>query len=503
MTSRRLTTLIEDVEFNAEALAVQYDNDCQWLVALSDWQISVILSALRYAEWQSRWQLGSHTWDEIEAQISQLEYCLMAGCNVGELLDKFDTLNGYMMTLVSRFVTPEGANIAEVTEDQEIMAVCSPDVNVTCGGGGCGGGGGVGGSGGESGSDIIEQPGNTQQSGYSADYKCKAANFIVDFIIETCNGLSTITGLAFTVYEALTTTIGIVAGVPAVLGALGITAIIFTIPEWAVIALIAMVAGLLASFGATAIMALLGRIATELETNRADVICGLYNSSNTDEAKTVLDDFFNDAIDVVTVDAVPGCGEWTQDKIDQSQYWLINLITYFSTTNLLNLLFPQTEDDQTEEITNYTATTPCIDCSDEGVFDFTIDEQDWLIDEVVSVNGEYDDVNNYFWGHVEGTGTAILKIYYPTEPVTINTLRMWVYGTGQEIDIINILTADDVEGEWANAYTQVDVSTPGLEPGGFTIVEFTDLNITNKYIGIYLNRFWAGAAVDIQRVEWE
>ena len=142
MTSQRQTTLFEDAQLDADKLANEYDDECQWLVALSDWEITVILSLLRYAEWPSRWVLGSHSWDEISAKISGLEYCLMAGCNVSELIDKFDTLNGYMLTLASRFVTPEGANIAEVTEDQVLSAVCSPDVNLTVqGGGGCCGGG--------------------------------------------------------------------------------------------------------------------------------------------------------------------------------------------------------------------------------------------------------------------------------------------------------------------------------------------------------------------------
>jgi hypothetical protein len=44
----------------------------------------------------------------------------MAGCNVEELLDKFDTLNETLATLAARFVTPEEKSIAEVVEDLEL-----------------------------------------------------------------------------------------------------------------------------------------------------------------------------------------------------------------------------------------------------------------------------------------------------------------------------------------------------------------------------------------------
>lgn len=118
----------EDLVFDGEAMSSIFeDTDC-WLVALDDWEIAVILSSLRYAHWPRRWRnLGSHTWAEIEAKICGLEYCLMAGCNVGELLDKFDTLNETLLTLAGRFVTPEDKGIAEVVEDLELT--CDTTVN--------------------------------------------------------------------------------------------------------------------------------------------------------------------------------------------------------------------------------------------------------------------------------------------------------------------------------------------------------------------------------------
>jgi hypothetical protein len=111
----------EDLEFDSEAMSSIFEETDCWLVALDDWEIALVLSSLRYAHFSRRWRnLGDHTWDEIEASITQLEHCLMAGCNVGELLDKFDTLNETLTTLAGRFVTPEDKCIAEVVEDLEL-----------------------------------------------------------------------------------------------------------------------------------------------------------------------------------------------------------------------------------------------------------------------------------------------------------------------------------------------------------------------------------------------
>src|SRR4030067_2628009 len=74
----------EDLLFDASQVA-GYDEECQYLVALSDWQLTVILSALRYAHWPSRW-VDVSDFSEIQDKIHLLEHCLMSGCNVGDLI---------------------------------------------------------------------------------------------------------------------------------------------------------------------------------------------------------------------------------------------------------------------------------------------------------------------------------------------------------------------------------------------------------------------------------
>ena len=149
-----------------------------------------------------------------------------------------------------------------------------------------------------------------------------------------------------------------------------------------------------------------------------------------------------------------------------------------------------------EEMNNYTEGIDCGICSTPG-FDFTIDEQEWLIDAVNSTNGVYI-TDTCFRGTNTGSSTGKLSIYYP-ELATITSLKAWVYGTLQEVTYISVQTADDPEGTWTVEAYQEYVSTPDF----CTEVDFTGLSITQKYVKIYLNRFWSGPEVDVQRVEWE
>jgi len=106
----------EDLELDAQEMTIFEEGDC-WLVALDDWEISLILSSLRYAHWPRRWRnLGSHTWDEIEEKVCRLEYCLMAGCDISELLGKFDTLNTNLGNLSGKF-THDEKNIAQLVSE--------------------------------------------------------------------------------------------------------------------------------------------------------------------------------------------------------------------------------------------------------------------------------------------------------------------------------------------------------------------------------------------------
>jgi hypothetical protein len=84
-----------------------------YLVALDERQLSVVLSALRVAEWPTRWHTKAWEadWPPIEAWVAGLEECLMSGCDVGALTDTiqagFEQLHTDMTALVNKDVTTD------------------------------------------------------------------------------------------------------------------------------------------------------------------------------------------------------------------------------------------------------------------------------------------------------------------------------------------------------------------------------------------------------------
>jgi len=77
----------EDVAYSITGMARFEGSPC-FLVALTNWDISLIVSSLRYAHWRRRWlDIGTLTWDEVEAKVDNLERCLMSGCNIDTLIE--------------------------------------------------------------------------------------------------------------------------------------------------------------------------------------------------------------------------------------------------------------------------------------------------------------------------------------------------------------------------------------------------------------------------------
>lgn len=75
----------EDVLLDWAVMEAMFQDDECFLVVLSGWQISLIKSLLRYSHWSKRW-INVTDWDTVEASVEELEYCLMAGCSVSELI---------------------------------------------------------------------------------------------------------------------------------------------------------------------------------------------------------------------------------------------------------------------------------------------------------------------------------------------------------------------------------------------------------------------------------
>jgi hypothetical protein len=327
----------EDVEYDNAALEEKFqDTDC-WLVALDDWEISILLSSLRYAHWSRRWRsLGSLTWDEIQAKIENLEHCLMAGCNVGELLDKFDTLNINLVTnnedlveainnLSEQFIYRTGedeediakivrdtkeilrdqyydlrnlllsysekgiaqiiselpiAGISTAIENQEITSICSPDVNVevNCGSGGCSGGcdnppSQPGTEGGTPPENWTDPPENEDPE---FDRKCRVSNMMYDGLYQVINQFNK------NDLEDIITTLGVGAGVGIIAAALAIV----TGPVGFGLAVLGVVTAIALTFIGQSID--LYELLTILDTNHQSLVCALYNST---DAQSAIDDF--------------------------------------------------------------------------------------------------------------------------------------------------------------------------------------------------------------------
>lgn len=82
---KRLANYANDIQFDAQFMEEYFNSDCQWLVALTDWDLSILLSLLRYASWEARW-INHADFQEILWQVQRLEHCLMSGCQVSDLI---------------------------------------------------------------------------------------------------------------------------------------------------------------------------------------------------------------------------------------------------------------------------------------------------------------------------------------------------------------------------------------------------------------------------------
>lgn len=96
MAFKLLTSSYEDLLLDVEKLG-EYSEECQYLVALTEWQITLILSAVRYAHWQSRWQNVTGPFQGILDKIYLMEHCLMSGCKVADLV----TINRMLVAAIT------------------------------------------------------------------------------------------------------------------------------------------------------------------------------------------------------------------------------------------------------------------------------------------------------------------------------------------------------------------------------------------------------------------
>jgi len=112
----------EDVAYSAGDMSRFEDSPC-FLVSLDNWDISLILSSLRYAHWRKRWlDLGDKSWDEIQARVDGLERCLMSGCNVDALIEILQGALYYEGKGIAQIISEGGAAGANSVTLSEVVS---------------------------------------------------------------------------------------------------------------------------------------------------------------------------------------------------------------------------------------------------------------------------------------------------------------------------------------------------------------------------------------------
>lgn len=76
----------DDVLFDWGAMKSIETGTC-YLVALTDFQIGLLLSVVRYASWRTRWVNAPEDFGLVTDMVKELEHCLMSGCNVDLLIE--------------------------------------------------------------------------------------------------------------------------------------------------------------------------------------------------------------------------------------------------------------------------------------------------------------------------------------------------------------------------------------------------------------------------------
>ena len=251
------------------------EHNCSCLVRfLSSRTIDLALSALRIAEWWQRWHdvedEDDPNWAIAREYITTAEHELMADCSgLGEAI-------------------------------QSGLEAIAAALQTSGGGGGCGTGQStvLNCLSGYTEDEILGEPaegidpnGETPPAGFDTmaeylDYKCKIAHAVVDDAVHFFRTLKGLTGAAATMSVVTPIVIAALVGSGAV-----------AFPPADVVALAVVVLTILAASAVGFQVA--DTIGDAIEANRTDIVCSLYNSSNTVQAIAALTASIEDAIQAV------------------------------------------------------------------------------------------------------------------------------------------------------------------------------------------------------------
>jgi hypothetical protein len=181
---------------------------------------------------------------------------------------------------------------------------------------------------------------------YVDELKCLAANIVFDWYVGWFRFIAQMAsywGSAASVLDFLSEQVLSVSALAAA-GILAGTALaaFFLAPE---VILLAVIAGLSAMIGAAEswlVLTVFGSLADELEANKEELICQLYNSGSVPEAKAVLLDFCDNIIPTLAQNPIPNVelDQWAVEKIEQGIFEVVHLLLF---NNPVNLMFTDDE----------------------------------------------------------------------------------------------------------------------------------------------------------------
>ncbi len=292
-------------------------------------------------------------------------------------------LNELKSTLSTLELTSNCApNINVEPASPTINVECAPDVNVNCGGGG----GGIPGNTPidqiDDGSQVDEPdrggdpPGDFNTWDEFDEYKCKAANWILDKYTGTLGNLSAFSGIVGGL------TLAVLAGV-----------LLFTVPPVGLIAIIVALSVLIGiDIGLCANFA---DIKSALENDRQNIVCGLFNAIDTQAAIAVINEAASDAISDLDMPVA------TQEQLEIACH---NLLWNDNVRELFEF---------NEEIESYVGTVDCANCG-TSYGEWTIIDGN-LNSGSLAGNSDYIEIEAIFAVDMAGWGRYQIYIDSPTD----------------------------------------------------------------------------------------
>lgn len=279
------------IQFNFDELWTRYSDDNCVVVCFSERDICILLSALRFADWPSRW-VGDVASPGSTAYPFNLLTNTGRGADFIEAINHIETLRGVLLMAscldigadIKAGLETLAAAVISMGQDIYNKPCCGDTVNVSVVAGATEGGNVLYGT--QEGLSATGDPEtDPPPDGFDTweeyfTHKCQAANFLFDAIVNSLRNLG---------FVSLVNVVGGSAVVGAALAGF------LAVPGGA----IALIVGGILVLGAA--VGVLTEIADELEDNRSDFVCDLYRADSASSAADVVAGYVDEALAALAV----------------------------------------------------------------------------------------------------------------------------------------------------------------------------------------------------------